>query len=111
MIKKIIFTILISFSMYSNAEMINLECKTQNSDRKISFNLLLGTATGKAVQILKKGQLRMDLSVTDEYFDIGQFTDESKTELISVMKVNRETLEIEYAKYMELVEPILCLKL
>ena len=97
--------------MYSNAEMINLECNTQNSDRSISFNLLLGTATGKAVQILKKGQLRMDLSVTDEYFNIGQYTDESKTELISVLKVNRQTLEIEYAKYMELVEPILCIKL
>jgi len=53
----------------------------------------------------------MDLSVTDEYFDIGQYTDESKTELISVLKVNRQTLEIEYAKYMELVEPILCIKL
>ena len=111
MIKKIILTILFSFSMYSNAEMIKLECKTQNSYRSISFNLLLGTATGKAVQILKKGQLRMDLSVTDEYFNIGQYTDESKTELISVIKVNRETLEIEYAKYMELVEPILCIKL
>ena len=53
----------------------------------------------------------MDLSITDKYFDIGQFTDESKTDLISVMKINIETLEIEYAKYMELVEPILCIKL
>jgi hypothetical protein len=53
----------------------------------------------------------MDLSVTDKYFDIGQYTDASQQELISVIKVNRDTLEIEYAKYMELVEPILCIKL
>ena len=37
--------------------------------------------------------------------------EEEKQELISVIKVNRDTLEIEYAKYMELVEPILCIKL
>ena len=111
MIKKNILIFLFLISMHSKAEMINLQCATQNSDRNVSFNLLLGTATGKAVQILKKGQLRMDLSVTDKYFDIGQYTDASQQELISVIKVNRDTLEIEYAKYMELVEPILCIKL
>ena len=45
--------------------MINLECKTQsqNSERINTFSLLLGTETKKAVQILKKGQLKMDLSI------------------------------------------------
>lgn len=111
MIKQSILIFLFVFSMNLKAEMINLECATQNSDRNVSFNLLLGTETGKAVQILKKGQLSMDLSLTDKYFNIGQYTDASQQELISVIKVNRDTLEIEYAKYIELVEPILCIKL
>ena len=63
------------------------------------------------LQILKKGQLQMDLNITDQYFEIGQFTDESKQDLISVMKINKKTLKIDYAKYMELVEPILCIKI
>ena len=109
--RKFFSIFIILASTFLQSEMINLECTTQNGDRSVSFNILLGTETGKAVQILKKGQLRMDLSITDKYFDIGQFTDESKTDLISVMKINIETLEIEYAKYMELVEPILCIKL
>ena len=41
----------------------------------------------------------------------NKIKDASQKELISVIKVNRDTLEIEYAKYMELVEPILCIKL
>ena len=53
----------------------------------------------------------MDLNITDKYFEIGQFTDESKQDLISVMKINKKTLKIDYAKYMELVEPILCIKI
>ena len=71
--------------------MINLECKTQsqNSERINTFSMLLGTETKKAVQILKKGQ----------------------SDLIIVLRINKTTLEIEYAKYMELVEPILCVKL
>jgi hypothetical protein len=72
---------------------------------------LLGTETKKAVQILKKGQLTMDLSIQEEYFEVGQFTDTSQTDLIVVLRINKTTLEIEYAKYMELVEPILCVKL
>ena len=52
----------------------------------------------------------MDLSLSDKYFKLGQFTDESKKEFITVLRVNRETLEIDYAKYMDLIEPILCKK-
>ena len=59
----LILIILLSSSLRS--EMINLECKTQtqNSERTNTFSLLLGTETKKAVQILKKGQLTMDLSI------------------------------------------------
>ena len=40
--------------------------------------MLLGTKTKKAIQILKKGQLKMDLSIQEEYFEVGQFTDTSQ---------------------------------
>ena len=64
----LILIILISSSLRS--EKINLECKTQSqySERINTFSLLLGTETKKAVQILKKGQLTMDLSIQEEYF-------------------------------------------
>ena len=65
----------------------------------------------KTVQILKKGQLKMDLSVREDYFEVGQYTDATQTDLIVVLRINKTTLEIEYAKYMELIEPILCVKL
>jgi len=113
MSKKNILIFLFMISMHSKAEMINLECKTQtqNSERTNTFSLLLGTETKKAIQILKKGQLTMDLSIQEDYFEVGQFTDASQTDLIVVLRINKATLEIEYAKYMELVEPILCIKL
>ena len=111
MIKKInsLMLMFLAFQI-SSSSLINLDCatQTQNSDRKFSFNLLLGTETGKAIQILKKGQLKMDLLVTEKYYELGQFTDASKQDFITVLRLNRETLEITYAKYMELVEPILC---
>ena len=109
MIKKInsLMLMFLAFQI-SSSSLINLDCATQNSDRKFSFNLLLGTETGKAIQILKKGQLKMDLLVTEKYYELGQFTDASKQDFITVMRLNRDTLEITYAKYMELVEPILC---
>ena len=111
MIKKINSLILMFLALQiSSSSLINLDCatQTQNSDRKFSFNLLLGTETGKAIQILKKGQLKMDLLVTEKYYELGQFTDASKQDFITVLRLNRDTLEINYAKYMELVEPILC---
>jgi len=111
MIKKINSLILMFLALQiSSSSLINLDCatQTQNSDRKFSFNLLLGTETGKAIQILKKGQLKMDLLVTEKYYELGQFTDASKQDFITVLRLNRDTLEITYAKYMELVEPILC---
>ena len=113
MIKKInsLMLMFLAFQI-SSSSLINLDCatQTQNSDRKFSFNLLLGTETGKAIQILKKGQLKMDLLVTEKYYELGQFTDASKQDFITVLRLNRDTLEINYAKYMELVEPILCKK-
>ena len=53
----------------------------------------------------------MDLKISNKYFEVGQFTDATKEDLIPVMKINRKTLVVEYAKYMQLVEPISCTKL
>ena len=55
----------------------------------------------------------MDLLVTDEYYELGQFTDATKTKdrFIPVIKLNKKTLNIDYSKYMDLIEPISCLKL
>ena len=111
MIKKFLMVHFLFISSLLFSEMINLECSTKNSDRNLLFSLLLGTETEKAIQILKKGQLQMDLKISDRYFEVGQFTDETKEELIPVMKINKETLLVEYAKYMQLVEPISCKKL
>ena len=110
MIKKLsLFMLMVLAFKLSSSTLINLDCAMQNSD-KISFNLLLGTETGKAIQILKKGQLKMDLLITEKYYELGQFTDESKQDFITVLRLNRDSLEISYAKYMELVEPILCVR-
>mgnify|MGYP001211051336 FL=1 len=113
MISKLLFLPLLIFASYANAEFINLECKTQNEnlDRIASFNLLIGTESKKVTQILKKGQLQMDLLVTDSHYEIGQYTDERKVDLIPVMKVNKHDLKIEYAKYIDLVKPITCIKI
>jgi hypothetical protein len=53
----------------------------------------------------------MDLLITDTHFEIGQYVDDTKTELIAVLKVNKDDLKIEYAKFIELVRPILCIKI
>ena len=111
MIKNILMVYFSFISAFLYSEMINLECSTKNSDRNLSFSLLLGTETEKAIQILKKGQLQMDLKISNKYFEVGQFIDATKEDLIPVMKINRKTLVVEYAKYMQLVEPISCTKL
>ena len=111
MIKKNSLIVVLVFSSFLQAEMINLRCSTQDSDRDFSFDLLLGTTTQRAIQSSRKGQLQMDLKVTEEYFEIGQFTEESKTKIIPIIKINKDTMEVEYAKYMELVEQILCIKI
>ena len=112
MIDKLTLITFLIFSACVKAEFLNLECKTQNEnkDRIASFNLLIGTESKKATQILKKGQLQMDLLITDSHYEIGQYTDEKKKELIPVMKVNIDDLKIEYAKYIDLVKPIICEK-
>tara|TARA_Y100001970_G_scaffold281245_1_gene391613 strand:+ start:1041 stop:1382 length:342 start_codon:yes stop_codon:yes gene_type:complete len=112
MINNIILVFFLLYSPFIHSEFINLECTTQNEnlDRVASFSLLLGTDSKKATQILKKGQLQMDLLITDTHYEIGQYTDSTKSELIAVLKVNKDDLKIEYAKYIELVRPILCIK-
>jgi len=113
MINKIMIIFFLLFSSFLKSEFINLECATQNEnlDRIASFSLLIGTESKKATQILKKGQLQMDLLITDTHYEIGQYVDDTKTELIPVLKVNKDDFNIEYAKFIELVRPILCIKI
>ena len=102
-------------SCFIRAELVSFKCTMNdwNNEPKDVFSLTLGMETQRAIQTLKKGNLEMDLLVSDEYYELGQFTDATKTQdrFIPVIKLNKKTLNIDYAKYMDLVEPISCLKL
>ena len=71
MIKKLIFLFLVASSTNLYTEFINLDCKANNSYKDLSFNLLLGTETQRATQILKKGQLTMELKVSNEFYVVS----------------------------------------
>ena len=119
MIKKIAFILFLVFSSFIRADLIKFQCfmagvgDNWGNKPKVLFSLTLGIETKKAIQTLKKGNLEMDLLVTKDHYELGMYTDETKNEnrFIPVMKLNRETLNIDYAKYMDLVAPITCLKL
>ena len=92
-----------------SADLLKLDCsRTLNDDRGISFSLLIGTTKG--IQVLKKGRLQMDLKQTDTHYELGQYTDAQKEGFIPVLKVNKETLNIDFAKYMQLDDPLECIK-
>jgi hypothetical protein len=54
--------------------------------------------------------MQMDFIITDEYYELGQFIEENKKEILPIIKINKKTLRVDFAKYMDLVEPILCIK-
>ena len=113
--KKIILILFILFSTLVKSELINFQCSMNdwNNEPKIAFSLTLGVETKRAIQTLKKGNLEMDLLVTKDHYELGMYTDgtKSKDRFIPVIKLNKETFNIDYAKYMDLVAPITCLKL
>ena len=119
MIKKITFILFLVFSSFIKADLIKFECfmpgvgDNWGNKSKVLFSLTMGVETKKAIQTLKKGNLQMDLLVTKDHFELGMYTDETKRKdrFIPVMKLNKVTLNIDYAKYMDLVTPITCLKL
>ena len=119
MIKKIAFIVFLLFSSFMKADLIKFQCfmagvgDNWGNKPKVLFSLTMGVETKKAIQTLKKGNLEMDLLVTKAHYELGMYTDATKNEnrFIPVMKLNRETLNIDYAKYMDLVAPITCLKL
>ena len=118
-IKKKAFILIILFSSFIKADLINFQCYMNGvgdnwgNKPKVLFTLAMGVETKKAIQTLKKGNLEMDLLVTQDHYELGMYTDGTKSEdrFIPVMKLNRETLNIDYAKYMDLVAPITCIKL
>ena len=113
--KTIASILILSCSCLIRAELVKFKCTMNdwNNEPKDVFNLTLGMETQRAIQTLKKGNLEMDLLVTDEYYELGQFTDATKAKdrFIPVIKLNKKTFNIDYAKYLDLVEPISCLKL
>ena len=119
MIKKITFILFLVFSSFIRADLLKFQCfmagvgDNWGNKPKVLFSLTLGVETKKAIQTLKKGNLEMDLLVTKDYYELGMYTDETKSQdrFIPVIKLNKETLNIDYAKYMDLVAPITCLKL
>ena len=119
MIKKIAFILFLVFSSFIKADLIKFQCfmagvgDNWGNKPKVLFSLTLGVETKKAIQTLKKGNLEMDLLVTEDHYELGMYTDATKRKdrFIPVIKLNKETLNIDYAKYMDLVAPITCLKL
>ena len=92
MTRKLFFLLLFSFSTFMNSEMINFECSTQNSYRDFSFKLLLGTATQRAIQTTRRGQMQIDFIITDEYYELGQFIEENKKEILPIIKINKKKI-------------------
>ncbi len=115
MTKTIASIIVLFCSCFIRAELVNFKCTMNdwNNEPKDVFSLTMGIETKRAIQTLKKGNLEMDLLVTEDYYELGQFTDDTKSKdrFIPVIKLNKKTLNIDFAKYMDLVEPIRCLKL
>jgi len=119
MIKKIAFILFLLFSSFIKADLIKFDCfmagvgDNWGNKPKVLFSLTMGVETKKAIQTLKKGNLEMDLLVTKDHYELGMYTDatKSKDRFIPVIKLNKETFNIDYAKYMDLVAPITCLKL
>ena len=117
--KKITFILFVLFSGFIKADLIKFQCvmagvgDNWNIEPKVAFSLTLGVATKKAIQTLRKGNLEMDLLVSKNHYELGMYTDgsKSKDKFIPVLKLNKETLNVDYAKYMDLVEPITCIKL
>ena len=119
MIKKIAFILFLVFSSFIKADLMKFQCfmagvgDNWGNKPKVLFSLTMGVETKKAIQTLKKGNLEMDLLVSKDHYELGMYTDatKSKDRFIPVIKLNKETLNIDYAKYMDLVAPITCLKL
>jgi len=119
MIKKFYFIVLLLLPSFINANLIQYECVMDgigndwNKKPKVAFSLTMGVETKRAIQTLKKGNLEMDLLITKEHYELGMYTEgsKSKDKFIPVLKLNKKTNIIDYAKYIDLVSPISCLKL
>ena len=85
MIKKIVFILFLVFSSFIKADLIKSHCfmtgvgDNWGNKPKVLFSLTLGVETKKAIQTLKKGNLEMDLLVTKEHYELGMYTDGSKS--------------------------------
>ena len=84
---------LLSSKIYS--EFIVLECSKLNNwtdKRDVLYTLQIGTGSKKVVQLFKRSQLQMDFKETENYYELGQYTDETRSELIPRLLIDKESL-------------------
>ena len=89
---------LLSPKIYS--EFIVLDCSKLNNwtdKRDVLYTLQIGTGSKKVLQVFKRNQLQMQLKETESHYEIGQYTDASKSNLIPLLKVNKATLIVDYS--------------
>jgi len=101
----------VSSSIY--AEFFILECskvEDWTDKRDIVYSLQIGTGSKQVIQVFKKSQLKMQLKETISHYEIGQYTDASETDLIPLLKVNKESLVVDYSNNREVEGLIFCRK-
>jgi len=108
----LLFLSLLSGHVYS--EFIILECSKTNNwtdERDLLYKLQIGTGSKKVVQVFKRNQLQMQLKETKTHYELGQYTNGSYEELIPLLKVNKETLMVDFSIGSQNDDPIFCKKL
>jgi hypothetical protein len=104
MFKKLVKYFLLLLSLFSTtkiySEFIILDCSEINNwtdKRDVLYSLQIGTGSKKVIQVFKNNQLQMQLKETASHYEIGQYSDATETELIPLLKVNKETLVVDYS--------------
>ena len=127
MVRKIIALVLgLLYSSFSFTEFIVMECYRLNDwddFNELIFTLNIGTESKKAKQITRRGSLTMDFKLTEGLYELGQYTDETKTDSIPVIKIERDSLKVVYLRSktrnfdkidipsLKIEQPIRCIKI
>ena len=93
------------------SEFIILDCSKMNDwtdKRDVLYSLQIGTGSKKVIQVFKKNQLQMQLKETESHYEIGQYSDATETELIPLLKVNKQTLVVDYSNKTKESSAIFC---
>ena len=89
----------LAIGMFLSSEILSefmvLECSSTNdwTDKvNLLYTLQIGTDSKKAIQVFKRSQLQMDFKETENYYELGQYTDETRSELIPRLPIDKESL-------------------